>query len=129
LLPVAFIHANRGPNDALGLADPTIADCPNYATALAVSALCRARDKDGDAQIQKTVAFLSTQPFTEQNGGVRKTGVRRTPPDMGYVDLSMPRYIIEAAWAAGEPLSDPLYAGARVFMERCQNSDPQHRVR
>src|SRR5438876_12406969 len=42
-LAVAFIVKNTQPDGALGMADRDIPDYPNYATALAVSALCRAR--------------------------------------------------------------------------------------
>ena len=74
------------PGGALGTADRDIPDYPNYATALAVSALCRARRADWQAQIAPMVAYLRAQQFTEQNGwhaarpGLRRLGHgRRTP--------------------------------------------------
>jgi len=42
------------------------------------------------------------------------------------VDLSMTRYVLQALRAAGVPATDPLFASARIFVERCQNFDPQH---
>jgi squalene-hopene/tetraprenyl-beta-curcumene cyclase len=81
------------------------------------------------------VAYLCAQQFTEQNGWRSPDpvygawgmgGGRRTPPDTGHVDLSMTRYVLEALRAADIPTSDPLFEHARVFVERCQNFDPQH---
>jgi squalene-hopene/tetraprenyl-beta-curcumene cyclase len=40
--------------------------------------------------------------------------------------LSMTRYVLQALRAAGVAAADPLFASARVFVERCQNFDPQH---
>jgi squalene-hopene/tetraprenyl-beta-curcumene cyclase len=38
----------------------------------------------------------------------------------------MTRYVLDALRAAGAPDSDGAFAAARVFVERCQNFDPQH---
>ena len=87
-----------------------IPDYPNYSTALAVSALCRARRAGWEAQVKPMLAYLRAQQFTEQNGwrpadpaygAWGMGGERRTPPDTGHVDLSMTRYVIEALRAAG----------------------------
>ena len=132
---IAFIRSHTQASGALGTADPGIPDYPNYSTALAVSALCRARRGDWRAHIQPMVSYLRQQQFTEQNGWRPPNpaygawgmgGDRRTPPDTGHVDLSMTRYVIEALHAAGVPQADPAFACARVFVERCQNFDPQH---
>ena len=102
---IAFIQRNTQASGALGTADPGIPDYPNYATALAVSALCRARRGDWRARIQPMVSYLRQQQFTEQNGwrppdpaygAWGMGGERRTPPDTGHVDLSMTRYVIES---------------------------------
>jgi len=50
-------------------------------------------------------------------------GERRRPPGTGHVDLSMTRYVLDALRASGTPDSDPAFAAARVFVERCQNRD------
>ena len=132
---IAFIRRNTQTSGALGTADAGIPDYPNYSTALAVSAVCRARRGDWQAYIKPMVSYLRQQQFTEQNGWRRPDpaygawgmgGDRRTPPDTGHVDLSMSRYVIEALHAAGVPQADPAFACARVFVERCQNFDPQH---
>ena len=130
-----FIRSHTRPDGALGMADPGIPDYPNYATALAVSTLCRARRPGWEAQVQRMAGYLRAQQFTEQNGW-RLTdpvygawgmgGGRRTPPDTGHVDLSMTRYVIEALRAAGVPASDTIFAHARTFVERCQNFDSNH---
>jgi hypothetical protein len=130
---IAFIAGNTRADGALGLAD-SIPDYPNYSTALAVSALCRARRGNWEALAQRMAGYLRAQQFTEQNGWRREHpvygawgmgGEPRTPPDTGHVDLSMTRYVLQALRAAGVPATDPLFASARVFVERCQNFDPQ----
>jgi squalene-hopene/tetraprenyl-beta-curcumene cyclase len=52
-------------------------------------------------------------------------GDRRTPPDTGHVDLSMTRYVLDGLHAAGVAASDGAFTAARVFVERCQNFDPE----
>src|SRR5258708_6751795 len=132
---IAFIRNNTRSDGALGVADQTVPDYPNYATALAVSALNRARRSGWETQIGSMIAYLRIQQFTEQNGWHDRDpvygawgmgGDRRTPPETGHVDLSMTRYVLEALRAAGLPISDPVFAHARVFVKRCQNFDLQH---
>ena len=129
---LAFIRSKTQLNGALGMADPGIPDYPNYATALAVSAICRARRAGWEAQVKPMVAYLRAQQFTEQNGwhpadpvygAWGMGGGRRTPPDTGHVDLSMTRYVIEALRDAGVPASDRSFEQARMFLGRCQNFD------
>jgi Prenyltransferase and squalene oxidase repeat len=137
---LAFIRAHTQATGALGgslggslgTADRDIPDYPNYATALAVSALCRARRAGWQIQTAPMVAYLRGQQFTEQNGWRPQDpaygawgmgGLRRTPPDTGHVDLSMTRYVLDALRAAGVADSDSAFASARVFVERCQNFD------
>ena len=128
-----FIRNHTRQDGALGMADPGIPDYPNYSTALAVSTLCRARRPGWEAQVQPMVGYLRAQQFTEQNGWSPADpvygawgmgGGRRTPPDTGHVDISMTRYVLEALRAAGTPSSDPLFAHARTYLQRCQNFDP-----
>jgi squalene-hopene/tetraprenyl-beta-curcumene cyclase len=131
---LAFIRDRTQPNGALGLADSDIPDYPNYATALAVSAICRARRDGWQTQVAPMVGYLRLQQFTEQNGWRAEDpvygawgmgGGRRTPPATGHVDLSMTRYVLDALHAAGVPDSDPAFSAARIFVERCQNFDPK----
>jgi hypothetical protein len=132
---LAFIRGKTQADGALGLADPGIPDYPNYSTALAVSALCRARHPGWEAQVRSMVAYLRGQQFTEQNGWHPSDpvygawgmgGGRRTPPDTGHVDLSMTRYVLDALHDAAVPASDPVFQHARMFVERCQNFDSNH---
>jgi Prenyltransferase and squalene oxidase repeat len=133
---IQFILGNTQPDGALGTADRDIPDYPNYATALAVSALCRARHAGWQTQIAPMVAWLRLQQFTEQNGwrppdpaygAWGMGGARRTPPGTGHVDLSMTLYVLQALRAADRGAnaaeSDPALTSARVFVERCQNFD------
>jgi len=131
---IEFIFRNTQPDGPLGTADPGIPDYPNYATALAVSAISRARGQGAESQIRSMVGYLRLQQFTEQNGWHRTDpvygawgmgGPRHTPPNTGHVDLSMTRYVLEALRASGIPASDPIFDSAGVFVERCQNFDPQ----
>jgi len=129
---IAFIRDHTRPDGALGVSDPGIPDYPNYATALAVSALCRARGARWEEQVRPMVAYLRVQQFTEQNGWDRQDpvygawgmgGERRTKAGTGHVDLSMTRHVLDALRAAGVPDSDSVFECARVFVERCQNYD------
>jgi len=131
---IAFIQSNTRSDGALGMTDPTIPDYPNYATALAISAIYKAQRPGWERQIQPMVEYLRTQQFTEQNGWRREDpaygawgmgGDRRVPPNTGHVDLSMTRHVLEALRAGGVPISDPTFERARVFVERCQNFDAQ----
>jgi hypothetical protein len=132
---ILFIRVHTQPTGALGTADRDIPDYPNYSTALAVTAIRRANRPGCDTQIAPMVAYLRSQQFTEQNGWKPQDpaygawgmgGERRTPPFTGHVDLSMTRYVLDALLAAGAADSDPAFACARVFVERCQNFDPAH---
>ncbi len=127
----AFIRRNMTPDGAVGMMDPSIPDYPNYSTALAVSALCRARRPGWERHIEPMLRYLRSQQFTEQNGWRREDpaygawgmgGVPRTPPNTGHVDLSITRHVLDALRAAGVPVSDPAFGRARVFVERCQNA-------
>ncbi len=152
---IDFIRRHTQPEGALGLAQAGIPDYPNYATALAVSALVRARRADWREIAGPMLGYLRRQQFTEQNGWTREHpaygawgmgGLPRTPPDTGHVDLSMTRYVLEALRAAGptepgghptEPGGHPTepgghpsgsaaaFACAQVYVERCQNWDPR----
>src|SRR5580704_7285526 len=131
---IAFIRNKTRSDGALGMNDPGIPDYPNYATALAVSALCRARGAGWEEQIRPMVAYLRLQQFTEQNGWDRQDpaygawgmgGERRTKPVTGHVDLSMTRHVLDALRAAGVPEADKAFECARLFVQRCQNFNPQ----
>lgn len=130
---IAFIIRHVQANGSLGTADPDIPDYPNYATALAVSAICRAHRNGWREQIAPMVSYLRQQHFTEQNGWHSQDAVYgawgmggepRRPPYTGHVDLSMTRYVLDALRAAGTAESDPAFAAARTFVGRCQNFDP-----
>ena len=135
---LAFIREHTQSNGALGLADRDVPDYPNYATALGVSAICRAKRSESSAQIAPMIDYLRVQQFNEANGWQPKDpvygawgmgGGRRTPPDTGHVDLSMTRYVMDALHSAGVPDSDPAFAAASIFVERCQNFDPSNPTR
>src|SRR5882672_11314196 len=61
---LAFIRRNMTSAGAVGMMDPSIPDYPNYSTALAVSALCRARRPGWERQIEPMVRYLRSQQFS-----------------------------------------------------------------
>jgi squalene-hopene/tetraprenyl-beta-curcumene cyclase len=130
-----FICAHTNAEGALGMMDPGLPDYPNYATALAVSAVCRAKRAGWEKDIQPMVAYLRRMQFTEQNGWKPADppygawgmgGMEHPPPNPGHVDLSMTRYVLQALRSAGTPPGDPVFERAAVFVERCQNYDPHN---
>ena len=132
---IRFIRDNTNADGTLGMKDPSLPDYPNYATALAVSALCRAKRAGWERDIQPMVVYLRRMQFDEKNGWKPTDapygawgmgGIEHPPPNPGHVDLSMTRYVVEALHTAGVPVDDPAFARARIFIERCQNYDPQN---
>lgn len=126
---LAFIQAHINVDGALGLMDESALDYPNYATALAVSALVKAGRSNAIAPM---VAHLRAQQFTEANGwdapsapygGWGMGGPIHRPPAAGHVDLSMTRYVLEALQHVGVPSSDAVMTRALSFLARCQNPD------
>jgi squalene-hopene/tetraprenyl-beta-curcumene cyclase len=127
---VGFIKRNLK-DGLLGLNGETL-DYPNYATGLAVRALCRAKVDGWPPRTEEMLQALRLQQFTEQNGWHRDDppygawgmgGQIRTPPDAGHVDLAMTRYVLEGLAAAGVRPPDAALAKALVYIERCQNPD------
>ena len=129
---LTFIKANTNADGALGLMDDSTADYPNYATALAVSAIIKTQNPGYKSVIEPMVAQLRAQQFSEASGwapqdtpygGWGMGGSIRRPPEAGHVDLSMTRYVLEALQLSGIPASDPVITRALVYLERSQNSD------
>ena len=130
---LAFIRSHTDDTGAVGRMDLLLPDYPNYSTALAVTALCRARPSGWAQAVAAMVRYLRRQQFTEANGWQRDDapygawgmgGDRRVPPSPGHVDLSMTRHVLEALSATGVPPSDPAFRKAAVYVERCHNFEP-----
>lgn len=130
---IEFIRRNTDSGGTLGMSDPGLPDYPNYATALAVSALCRAKRPGWQGQVAPMVAALKRSQFGEQNGWKPQDpaygawgmgGIEHPPPNPGHVDLSMTRYVLEALALSGVDRQDSVFGHARIFVERCQNFDP-----
>jgi prenyltransferase beta subunit len=128
----AFIKANTNADGALGLMDDTVADYPNYATALAVCAMIKARSTGYEKIIEPMVSQLRAQQFSEANGwssehasygGWGMGGPIHHPPETGHVDLSMTRHVLEALRLSGVSSSDPAITRALVYLQRSQNPD------
>jgi hypothetical protein len=129
---LSFIRQNTSADGTLGRMDDSAADYPNYATALAVSAIVKARRTGLEAVMAAMVKQLRTQQFSDANGwkkddtaygGWGMGGEIHHPPDAGHVDLSMTRCVLEALAASGVPPSDPVMKRALVYLDRSQNAD------
>jgi hypothetical protein len=132
---LTFIKANTNAEGALGLMDDTAADYPNYATALAVCAMIKARSPQNheyEKVIRPMIAQLRAQQFGEANGWTSQHtpygawgmgGSIRRPPEAGHVDLSMTRHVLEALQLSGIPPSDDVMTRALIFLQRSQNPD------
>lgn len=129
---LAFIQTHTNADGALGLMDDAAADYPNYATALAVAALVKAKRPGYEQAVAPMIAHLRAQQFSEANGWTRQDapyggwgmgGPIHRPPEAGHVDLSMTRCVLEALRHAGVRTSDGVMTRALAFLERCQNSD------
>ena len=129
---LAFLLKNTKPDGSLGLMDQTAADYPNYATALAVTVMVKARRPTWQAETAPMLGYLKSQQFSEDNGwkpgdapygGWGMGGKIHRPPDAGHVDLSMVRMVVEALHDAGVPASDALMQRAIVYLKRSQNTD------
>jgi hypothetical protein len=127
-----FIRQNTNKDGALGQMDETAADYPNYATALAVSAMVKTGRKTHLRDITAMTAHLLLQQFTEAHGWKPNYapygawgmgGPIHEPPDTGHVDLSMTRYVLEALRQANIATTDPSITKALVYLNRSQNSD------
>lgn len=126
----SFLVDHIDDTGAVGRTDPAGPDYLNYATALALEALCRAPMPLRLFSPFALVECLRRQQFTEENGwtpddaaygGWGMGGDVRTPPAPGHVDLSMTRYVLEALAASGVQTGDPAFEKAAVFLARCQN--------
>ena len=129
---LAFIKTNTNADGAIGLMDQAAADYPNYATALAVCAIIKARLPGFDKSVEPMVAHLRAQQFNESNGwtsqhasygGWGMGGAIHRPPEAGHVDLSMTRHVLEALQLSGVSPSDSVMSRALVYLLRSQNPD------
>ncbi|MBI4564288.1 MAG: terpene cyclase/mutase family protein [Planctomycetes bacterium] len=111
---------------------PDAADYPNYATALAILALARLDAGGARPLIERMAGSLASAQLDEEEGwnpsdpeygGWAFGGKPRPKPDAFRLDLSVTRFVLEALAQAGVAKENPLWARARVFVERCQNYD------
>lgn len=130
---VSFLMHHIDGDGAVGRMDPDVADYPNYATALALKAVCRAPMPLRTFSPFALVECLRRQQFSEANGWTPDDaaygawgmgGDVRTPPTPGHVDLSMTRHVLEALAVSGVPVGDPAFEKAAAFLKKCQNFIP-----
>jgi hypothetical protein len=129
---LTFIKTNTNAEGALGLMDDTAADYPNYATALGLTAIIKAKRSGYESVIERMTGQLRAQQFSEANGwtsqdsaygGWGMGGSIHRPPEAGHVDLSMTRHVLEALQLAGTSPADPMITRAMVYLQRSQNPD------
>jgi hypothetical protein len=107
---LTFIKSKTNADGVLGMMDESAADYPNYATALAVSALVKTRTPGYERVIKPMVAQLRAQQFGDESGW--------KPNDAPY-----------GGWGMGGTILRPPHAGhvvitrALVFLELSQNPD------
>ncbi|MEP7273397.1 MAG: prenyltransferase/squalene oxidase repeat-containing protein [Acidobacteriota bacterium] len=126
-----FLKKNTTQDGVVGRMGDSV-DYPNYATALALTVIVKARRRDYEREIAPIAAQLRTQQFSEANGWKREEapyggwgigGALHVPPEAGHVDLSMTRYVMEALAASGVPPSDAVMTRALVYLDRSRNAD------
>ena len=129
---LAFLKSHTDKDGAVGRMDSTAEDYPNYATALSVLAIYKAKRPGYQEQAAPLAACLRRQQFAEDRGYRRDApvyggwgmgGDLHSAPHTGHVDLSMTRYVLQALSAAGITAGDPAFERAQVFLGRCQNAD------
>ena len=129
----SFLVDHIDDTGAVGRMNDAGPDYPNYATALALKALCRAPMPLRTFTPIALVNCLRRQQFTEENGWTPDDAAYggwgigsevRRPPNPGHVDLSMTRYVIEGLAASGVTAGDPAFEKASVFLKKCQNFIP-----
>jgi squalene-hopene/tetraprenyl-beta-curcumene cyclase len=129
---LAFLRRHTDRDGAVGRMDPVSEDYPNYATALSVLAIYKAKRPGYREQAAPLVECLRRQQFADDRGYHRDApvyggwgmgGDLHTSPHTGHVDLSMTRYVLQALAAAGVAAGDPAFERAQVFLGRCQNGD------
>ena len=127
-----FIQRNVNADGMLGLMDTTSPDYPNYATALAVRAIIRAKRASWQQDMAPMVAALRTRQLTEDHGwkpddpayGAWGAGdTIPTAPNAGHVGISTVRFVLDALAAAGVPGADPMMHRAVTFLKKLQNPD------
>jgi hypothetical protein len=120
------------PDGAVGMAEPSLPDYPNYSTAFTLRALIRIAPSGWREQADRITAWLRGQQFSEANGwspadppygGWGMGGAPHRPPAPGHVDLSMTRHVAAALRAAGARGHDPALVRTHVFLDRCRNPD------
>lgn len=116
---------------ALGLRE-VVGDYPCYATGMLLSLVGSRRGAPLATVAKRARRWLLEQQLTRERGwdghpaqggwGMGATALR-TPPDAGYVDLSMTRRVIEGLVFSGLPPDHPALREAREFVLRCQSAD------
>ncbi len=125
-----FIRRHVSSEGVLGVKDPVLLEYPNYATAYALRVLVRQRHDEDASLIENMSAYLLNQQFDEarfiQPGhpafGGWGFGEQRLPAgQVGYVDLSHTRRVLQALNEASTTDLEPVYKKARHFLSTLQN--------
>ena len=112
----------------VGLADPDIAEYPNYASAFAVRCLVAAGQDEDRPLIERVCRYLKSQQFSEKRGFGPEHPVHGAwgfggPLPLGgspgHVDLSYTRHVLEALQDA-DAIDSIIASRAQLYLKRMQ---------
>lgn len=127
-----FLRDHLNEEGALGLADPDILEYPNYATSFALKVFVEHGKPEDEDLIARMSHYLLAEQFTEARNIDRKHAayggwgfgeILLPAGQVGHVDLSHTRKVLEALYMAGK-LKGEVGEKAKVFVRRLQ-SHPQ----
>ena len=125
-----FIRAGINEEGALGFSDPMIVEYPNYATSYALRLMARSDRSADERLLHRMYDYLLAQQFDESRSitsdhiayGGWGFGEQGLPAgQVGYVDLSHTRRVLQALVSTRLPLPDSLVIKSRQFLGAVQN--------
>ena len=128
-LALRFLRQHLDSVGVMGRSDPQVMEYPNYATSYTLRVLLRTGNAEDKQANQRILRYLQGQQFTEQRGinpehpayGAWGFGESNLPDgEVGHVDLSHIRRVLEALRLSGLPDDHPSYAKALIFLDRLQ---------
>ena len=127
-LALDFIRNSVNRDGVVGLADPDVAEYPNYASAFAVRCLVAAGGPQDRDLIDSICRYLRSQQFSENRGFGREHPVHGAwgfggPVPLGgspgHVDISYTRHVLEALRDANA-IDEEIATRAQLFLKRMQ---------
>ncbi|MEL6831404.1 MAG: prenyltransferase/squalene oxidase repeat-containing protein [Bacteroidota bacterium] len=128
----AFLRTNVNQQGAVGYEGSRVIEYPVYATSYAYRVAEHSGIPTNDSTLQKMRRFLLDQQFVQTRGiepwheayGAWGFGELNLPKgEVGHVDLSHTRRVLETLRQSGLPEDHPVWKNATVFLDRIQNPD------